>query len=129
MGTTRMEWVEGADIDRLWHSLRAQIRQQVACEHQADDIVQETWLRTLMQPPRPRGRLKAWFRVVARRLLFESLRAQEGRLRREQQAARTELVAAADDSPEEEPRIVRMVQELPQPYREVVHLRYVVDWG
>lgn len=112
------------DIEQLWHSLRADVRRTVRCSSQADDVVQEAWLRTLERPPTKDERLATWLRVVARHFLIDDLRSSRRRERRESQVARREHVVDASES-QVDVDVSRLVGELDEPHREVVRLRFV----
>lgn len=110
------------EVAELWTSLRREIRRRGVDSETADDLAQETWLRTLRAPPERDGRgLGGWLHVVGVRLVSEYRRSSRNRVAREQRVARREEVCDHEDG---ESRIQRLVQELPSPYREVVHLRF-----
>src|SRR5262245_54489833 len=96
-----------------------------ADEHTAEDVVQETWLRALRRPPRDSAGFRGWLHVVARRCLRE-LRVAEGcRQVRERRVARPDVNwygLHEDDS-----TLLRCVNELPEPYRAVIRLRFLED--
>ena len=93
-------------------------RRLVADRATADDLVQDTWVAALRNPPRETGSLRAWLSTVARRLS----RAQPSRRDRE-------LAAVREDGPptddvvariEQERLLAKLVVELEEPYRRVV---------
>src|SRR5262245_33152303 len=120
-------WVEAGDqarIDVLWHSLHRDMRRRGVDAHVADDVAQETWLRIATRPPSMDRPLRPWLRVVGSRVLAELLRKDRSRSVRERRVARADA-AECRDLASDDSRVLRMVAELPSPYREVVPLRYV----
>jgi RNA polymerase sigma-70 factor (ECF subfamily) len=115
-----------ASIDALWHSLHRDIRRQGTDAHLAEDVAQEAWLRTLRRPPKGSQFLKPWLRVVAMRVLAELMGKDRSRIGRERRVARLEA-AEVQEVASEDSRVIRLAEELPSPYREVVRLRYVED--
>src|SRR5688572_9513159 len=83
--------------DLLAHAafVRRLARMLLADAHGADDLVQETWRRSLERPPEARGELRGWLARVARNLAFQRRRSDARRREREQQAARAEELPAA----------------------------------
>lgn len=115
------------EVVALWNSLRREIRRRGVDPDTADDLAQESWLRTLRAPPERDGRgLGGWLHVVGARLVSEFRRSDRNRLARERHVARHDLALDREDS---ETRIQRLVAELPQPYRDVVYLRFYEDLG
>src|SRR5262245_51902221 len=115
------------DEDRvpgLWRSLHKEIRRRGISVHDADDVTQEAWLRTVRHPPDQSG-LKSWLRVVGLRVLCEVARRDHWRIEREKQVARHDL--AAEDQSSEDCGIFKLAKDLPSPYCEVVLLRYLHD--
>lgn len=96
----------------------------------ADDIVQQTWIAALENPPRSQDTLRGWLSSVVRRL---SARAHRDRfLRRkhdlrfvppEPLAGPAELLELA----ERHQKIVSLVLELEEPYRSTILRRYFLD--
>lgn len=119
---------DDAKVDRLWHELHTQVRSKVQDEHQADDVVQESWLRTI-ETRLPRiDRLPAWLRVVARHLIIEGSRSRHRQLERERAVARPDVSPPVDAGVHPgESLVLRLVAELPEPYQRVVRLRYLED--
>lgn len=96
----------------------------------ADDIVQEAWIRTQESGARfeSRGRMRAWLLGVVRRMARDTLRARRRRLAREQRVARQEARADAEDVVERSAqleRLLRAVRELGEPQRSAMLLRYL----
>ena len=99
-------------------------------EHRVDDVVQETWLAALRQPPRADWRWRPWLAGVARNLARRRVREETRRRARERAAAcggwerpTAEIVA----SEATRRRVVRAVLALDEPYRTAVLLRYYDD--
>src|SRR5262245_50290448 len=117
---------EQASLDELWLSLRRDMRRRGVDDHVADDVVQETWLRMRRRPPSQDRPLRPWVLVVGLRILSELRRRDLSRTARERRVARRDEAELATPGGEDS-RILRMVAGLPEPYREVVTLRYVED--
>ena len=66
---------------RLWHALLTSIKRRGVDAHTAEDIVQETWLRTLRRRPIDHGGLSGWLHVVAFNLVNELRRRPSSRTR------------------------------------------------
>jgi RNA polymerase sigma-70 factor (ECF subfamily) len=111
-------------IESTWRALHSDVRRKIGDESSADDIVQETWLRALRKRPRDIERLSAWLHVVSTRLIYESTRAKSRRIAREQAAARPERIAGVESAGSEASHLSRWVNELGEPYRDVVRMRY-----
>ncbi|MCB9871820.1 MAG: sigma-70 family RNA polymerase sigma factor [Planctomycetes bacterium] len=121
------------DLDTLlaeadW--LRAQIHRVLDDPHATEDVVQETWLRALRQPPRCADQpaaLRRWLAVVARHLALRWSSRERSRQEREQEVAL--LFGASDENGEAERRqmhamLGQQVLALAEPYRTAVLLRY-----
>lgn len=122
--------IPDSDIDELWRSLRRHVASRVRGHDQAEDVVQDAWLKLLSRPPARRDRLRGWLRVVAERLVLESSRRRRNQQRREQAVARAEADEGANGhASEEQGAVLRLLEDLREPYREVVRLRYVDDLG
>jgi RNA polymerase sigma factor (sigma-70 family) len=101
-------------------------------EHRVDDVVQQTWLAALREPPRQAGALRGWLATVVARLAANEVR---GRLRRERRELRAVAQAASDAAhlsahdvlarEERRRELVDALTALPDPYRSVVALRYL----
>ena len=101
-------------LERLSRSL-------VADEHEARDLLQDTWLSALAHPPRHARNLRAWLGVVLRRAAGHRRAARELALGADpidadpiDTSAERRAVHAA---------VARAVDALEEPYREVVVLR------
>ncbi len=91
----------------------------------ADDLVQETWLRALRKPPRRGVPVRAWLQRVMRNTAASRWRAEARRETHEAQSVREpdsveDVLARADLQAE----IVQAVQSLSEPQRVVVALHY-----
>ncbi|MCU0726628.1 MAG: sigma-70 family RNA polymerase sigma factor [Planctomycetes bacterium] len=96
-------------------------------ESRADDVVQETWLTALGNPPARRTGLGGWFARVVRSRAFDLLRSESRRTAREHRAARPEAIASGPDTAAEAEtcrRLAEAVCALPPTAREVVVLHY-----
>lgn len=108
--------------------LRALARGLLADEADADDLVQETWLRALQSGPSRPEAWPAWLRTVTRNLAFKRLRGRARLRAREEVASRPEALPSALDQiarDESLSGVVAAVLELPEHYREVVMLRFL----
>jgi RNA polymerase sigma-70 factor (ECF subfamily) len=112
----------GEATESLWRDLRAEVQKKGVDPHTSEDIVQESWLRTLRRRPLRELDLRGWLRVVARRLVHEQRRAQRHRVDRERAAARPDRLEAATGG--QDSFLLRCVRQLASPYREVIELRY-----
>jgi RNA polymerase sigma-70 factor (ECF subfamily) len=110
-------------VEHLWRDLHAQVRRRGESVHDADDVVQETWLRALRQAQAP-ARWSGWLKRVAKRLVHESRRAEQSRAYRECTVARSELAAQIEHD-ERLAQLVLWLDELPAHYRRAVLLRYI----
>jgi RNA polymerase sigma factor (sigma-70 family) len=96
----------------------------------ADDLVQETFLVAVKNPPREGKALQAWLGRVLRNLALSFRRREGSRPSREQAAsmARTapspEAVLASFELQRD---LARAVHELPEPYRTAILLRFYAD--
>ncbi|MEQ8768747.1 MAG: sigma-70 family RNA polymerase sigma factor, partial [Planctomycetota bacterium] len=109
---------------------RLAIRLAAGDTHLADDIAQETWLRTVKSPPPRADSVRAWLARVLRNVMSSEMRSRTRRAIRE---------AAAEDAREEiEPkdalarqevvaRILQALVALDEVSRQVVLLRFYED--
>jgi DNA-directed RNA polymerase specialized sigma24 family protein len=103
--------------------LRGLARSLLLDEHQADDIVQETFLAAGRRPPWREVNVSAWLGGVARNLALKLLRTGGRLARRHRSAARKETVDATADVAAHlgvERRIVEAVLALDEPYRTAI---------
>ncbi|MEW6745889.1 MAG: sigma-70 family RNA polymerase sigma factor [Planctomycetota bacterium] len=120
-------------IEALLHHagwVRDLARRLVLDESQADDVVQQTWLAALRNPPKPGRAARAWLARVVRNIAFRT-RRDEARLKRREQQVPAETMGPPADQVVEEVASLRMVVEavlrLEEPYRSTVLLRYFKD--
>lgn len=113
-------------LQDLWLSLRARALRRGADHHTAEDVAQDTWVRALEKPPEERGRFRAWMMTVSERVLSDAWRRQGHRTHREAANARSESIDRGEVDFDPSP-IVRWVKDLPQPYAQVVWLRFFED--
>lgn len=95
--------------------------------HEADEIVQETWLASLRSPPLQVGRAESWLGQVLRNALRQRRRGEGRRRARERATARSEELASTDDvvaRAEVHREVVDAVLRLDEPARTLVLLRY-----
>ncbi|HTF89243.1 MAG TPA: RNA polymerase sigma factor, partial [Planctomycetota bacterium] len=88
----------------------------------ADDLVQDTWVAALRNPPRQEHSLRAWLARVARRMarVQGRLRGRELELDQAEAPPTDEVVARI----EQERLLAKLVLELEEPYRKVVLQRF-----
>ena len=96
-------------------------------EQQADDLVQETWLKALTRPPKSTERVRGWLATVLRNQARRSRRSDVRAREREASVARpvetastAELVAELTTKKD----VVEVVLGLEDPYREALLMRY-----
>ena len=107
--------------------LRRLATELVVLPHDADDLVQETWVRALEHGPQRSTSLRGWLSVVARNLAFNSSRSARRRDEHEQRAARAESLEAGDlalERLEQQRKLFELVLSLPEEQRTVLYLRY-----
>ena len=114
--------------------LQALARKLVRDAATADDLVQETWFRTLSAERDPRGGsrtpvsdARSWLGRVLRNVWRERGRAERARAGREARAAAAETTPSARESLERfelQQRLAALVLELDEPFRSVVIWRY-----
>lgn len=96
----------------------------------AEDLAQDAWVAALERPGTLRGSLRAWLAVVLRNRAALALRRGDRRQRREREREHPgpeTPTAEIVERMELHGRVVAAVLELPEPYREVVLLRYFRD--
>lgn len=117
------------DIEQLLRHdawLRGLVRELIGGDR-ADDVVQDTWVAVLRNPPRAEGAVRAWLAQVARNFARKHLRSQARRGHHETLAAPREDEADCGEVLErfEAGRSVsEAVAGLAEPYRSAVLLRY-----
>lgn len=110
--------------------LRALARRLVQDPGEAEDLVQETWVRALERPPRRAGALRSWLARVLRNLAANRARARVRRDRRESEARTAPEPPTPQETSahrEELARLVQALHELDERDYQVVHLRYFED--
>ena len=116
-----MEWVR-----RLARSL-------VRDAHEADDLVQSTWVVALERPPqveKGKGGLRGWLATVMRNLARQGRRSDGRRTWRERARAKHERLPAASDIVERgamQRQVADAVMSLEEPYRSTILYRYLDD--
>ena len=113
--------------------LRSLARGLVSDPAQADDLVQETWVRALKSPPRRDDNPRGWLRAVLRNVFLQSRRGEDRRREREREAARPEGAQPAVDELLERAvlhgRLVELLTTLEEPFRTALLLRYFDGLG
>ena len=109
--------------------LRRLARQLVHDEHEAEDLVQSTWLAALERPPSPGG-LRAWLGRVVRNQAINRARGAANRQERERACAREPIARGdLDERLALQEAVLRAVRALPDPVRQTVVLRYSDSLG
>ncbi len=110
----------------LTHSqwLTALARRLVVGTASADDLVQDTWVAALRNPPRQAHSLRAWLSKVARRLARANDQVPDvrkyGSMAHEDSPAADDVVARI----QQERLLAKLVVELEEPYRRVILQRF-----
>lgn len=114
------------ELQTKTRSLRALARSLVADEHDAEDLVQETWITALDHPSKTKTRLGAWLAGVTKMHARQHHRTQKRRNRRERQAARPEAIPADDsiDQLDTLRHILDQVRDMDEPYRSTLLFRF-----
>ena len=109
--------------------VRKLARRLVRDEHQADDLVQETWLAALRQPDAVRGSLRAWARVMGNLARRASLACAAPTARGLGRARQAEPLDRRRRCASQRPHRdrARAVLTLAEPYRSAVVIRYYDD--
>jgi RNA polymerase sigma-70 factor (ECF subfamily) len=123
----------GALVDLYWQRVSVFVYQKLAGETEAQDVVQETFIKAYHRLPQLRktDKFVAWLYRIAARLCTDYLRAKEHRTvslesveeKQKQFAASTER--GADEFLGE---LLSALQRLPEKYREVVILRFIGEF-
>jgi len=93
----------------------------------AEDLVQETWLAALKNPPDADRPLRPWLRTVLENFVRMRARAEQSRTSRERREAREEATQSEIelvDRVEEQRFLAREVLKLEEPFRSTLVLRY-----
>ena len=107
--------------------VRTLAQRLVGDPHLADDLAQETMLAAIETQSQPPRAPRAWLGRVLRNLLWERLRIDHRRARRERVAARPEATAGGAElveSVDAHRTVVNAVMALPEHYRTVLLRRY-----
>jgi RNA polymerase sigma-70 factor (ECF subfamily) len=96
-----------------------------------DDVVQETWVASLRQPPRQEDAVRAWLRRVAGNVVRTRFRSDRRRQARELLVGLLDQPAASPGETVERSETSRVLAghlaRLREPYRQVILLRYYDD--
>ncbi|HTF89483.1 MAG TPA: RNA polymerase sigma factor, partial [Planctomycetota bacterium] len=121
---------QDAITDEGWLTHAAALRALAAAltsdASEAQDLVQETWLRALRRED-PRDRPRSWWSAILRNLARDRAREQRQRAHNERQAAREEHLPSEVEVLERleiAQRVAAEVTRLDEPYRTAIHLRY-----
>ncbi|MBL8800743.1 MAG: sigma-70 family RNA polymerase sigma factor [Planctomycetes bacterium] len=93
----------------------------------AEDLVQETWLAALKNPPAADRPLRPWLRTVLENFVRMRARSEQSRTARERREARDEVTQGEVelvDRVEEQRFLAREVLKLEEPFRSTLVLRY-----
>lgn len=122
------KWPDAEVILRETAKLRSLARSLVHDEHAVDDLLQDTWVSALENPPRIPEMGRFWLTKVLRNLVVDKRRELQSRRRRERVAAMRESddVSTHDSLERLEVlrRIVELVAELEEPERSTVVHRF-----
>ncbi len=107
--------------------LRALAQSLLGDAHDAEDVVQGTFLAALERPPRSGSNLRAWLATVARNLAFRKRRSRTRRQRRETGAPGPRPLSSPGEVAarlELQRRMTAAVRALAEPYRSAILHRY-----
>ncbi|MBI4020923.1 MAG: sigma-70 family RNA polymerase sigma factor [Candidatus Aenigmarchaeota archaeon] len=119
-----------ADLLGLYDEIHTYLRHRVRCEHAAEDLTQEVFLRALRQYDTrgPPDNPPAWLKTVARNVAVDYVRS---RVLREQDARLAGRVVDAEgpgdtaERREELDRLERVMEDLPSEARTLLRERYL----
>jgi RNA polymerase sigma factor (sigma-70 family) len=129
-GDIMEETFEAPERDDWTHhaaALRALARSLISDEHEAEDAVQETWMRYLRHGQEGVREPGQWLARALRNLSVSGLRGRARRRAREEHAARRESLPSGDEILERMELVKRVadhVAALDEPYRSAIHLHY-----
>jgi RNA polymerase sigma-70 factor (ECF subfamily) len=119
-------------LQEIWSELGARLREFIARRvndpHAADDITQDVLLKvqTQLDALPPESKLPAWVFAIARNAIIDHYRARAVRNHADIADLQPVADAAADDQRDAvaalTPCLVRMVEQLPEPYRQAMKL-------
>jgi RNA polymerase sigma factor (sigma-70 family) len=98
--------------------------------HQAEDVVQETYLAALRHPPRSAETLRSWLSCVVRNIALNVRRGEARRSSREREGARGESVPSTEEISRRigvERQVSEALLELSEAYRGALYLRFYED--
>lgn len=110
--------------------VRSVARALLRDEHTSDDVVQDTWLAAMKNPPQNSETTGAWLSTVVRNFVRKMHRTRTRRSAREEWAAKPEAVEGPSEFVVRQSilrEVVDAIGELPEAYREVILLRYYED--
>lgn len=124
----------GALVDLYWQRVSVFVYQKLAGEGEAQDIVQETFIKAYHHLPRLRksDNFAGWLYRIAARLCTDYLRAKGHRalsLERAQERQKELLANTARGADEFLSELLDALQKLPEKYREVVILRFIGEFA
>jgi RNA polymerase sigma-70 factor, ECF subfamily len=117
-------------MQTIWSDLGVRVRRFVGARvndaHAADDIAQDVMLKvqTHLEALPPNDKLPAWIFQIARNAIIDHYRA--GAIRKHADIVDADIAAETEDDSQAEaiadlaPCLVRMVELLPQPYRDAM---------
>ena len=118
---------ESMDLGAHARFLRLLAHRLIREEGAAEDLAQDAFVAALEQPPTNVAGIRRWLGAVARNRARLGWRAAERRRRREAVVARPEALPSTDEIAERAELyslLADAVTALPEPYRNVVHLRF-----
>ena len=109
--------------------LRAIARSIVLDEHDADDVVQQSWVAALTSGPSAAAAMKWWLGRVTANFAKKSVAREREQRVREEDAARPVLQGEEDATTDFElfEQVAKALRSLPEPYRTTIHMRYFRD--
>jgi RNA polymerase sigma-70 factor (ECF subfamily) len=115
--------------DLLKHErfVRSLARRLVVDANDADDLVQQTWLKAIQYPPRHPDRLRGWLALVVRNVARNNFQANRRRADREKTAGPGSDVRSAPEIIEEHhahKQLASALDNLRPEYREVLRMRF-----